>query len=512
MEYKLNRESLPACETVYDGCAEQPIDLDFSLPDYCPDIQKILKCQVTPSVTAQNLMGDRLEVEGTVTIRVLYLDASGENIRCCENNHPFTASIAIRQPADNAVAFTKTRVEYVNCRATSPRRLDIHGAFSVCARVIRQVQDEIVSRIEGDDIQQKTRTLDVSRSAGLAQQQFSVTEVLEIGGGKPPAETIVRSGVTASVQDFKVVSNKLILRGEAILRVLYSPGIDSPALEAMEYEIPFSQMIDCAGVTEECTCDVALDVMNYRVEAKSDSSGENTLLETEIKLMATACAWQDAQITAVTDAYSTQYELSADYRQRAFERLSGILSDTSAQKYTMEFDSSGVSRIIDLWNEVSTVAAEIQDKQISYKGRLNVCLLALTAEGKPFYQERMFDYAFARDYAGGSAAVRCDPRVSVQDVSYRITGAASLEVKVELRLASSVFEQASCRAVADISADEEHPREKDTSAALTIYYADPSESLWDIARMYCTSADAIREENGLAEDFIPENGMLLIPM
>ena len=108
--------------------------------------------------------------------------------------------------------------------------------------------------------------------------------------------------------------------------------------------------------------------------------------------------------------------------------------------------------------------------------------------------------------------MRCDPRVSVQDVSYRITGAASLEVKVELRLASSVFEQASCRAVADISADEEHPREKDTSAALTIYYADASESLWDIARMYCTSADAIREENGLAEDFIPENGMLLIPM
>lgn len=90
MEYKLNRESLPACETVYDGCAEQPIDLDFSLPDYCPDIQKILKCQVTPSVTAQNLMGDRLEVEGTVTIRVLYLDASGKTYGA--------AKITIRSP------------------------------------------------------------------------------------------------------------------------------------------------------------------------------------------------------------------------------------------------------------------------------------------------------------------------------------------------------------------------------------------------------------------------------
>ncbi len=512
MEYKLNRESLPTCETVYDGCVEQPIDLDFSLPDYCPDIQKILKCQVTPLITAQNLVGDRLEVEGVATLRVLYLDTAAETIRCSENSHPFSVSIALRQSADNAISFTRARVEYVNCRATSPRRLDVHGAFSVCAKVIRQTQEEVVSRIEGSDIEQKTVTLDVSRSAGLAQQQFSVTEVLEIGGGKPPAETVVRNGVTACVQDFKIVSNKLILRGEAVLRVLYSPGIDSPALEAMEYEIPFSQMIDCAGVTEECVCDVSLEVMNCKVDIKSDSSGENTLLETEIKLMATARAWQDAQITTVTDAYSTQYELSADYRQRAFERLTGILSDTCTQKYTMEFDGGGVSKIIDLWNEISTVSAEIQNRQISYKGRLNVCLLALDSEGKPFYQERMFDYMFSRDYSGSCASARCEPRVLLQELSYRITGAASVEIKADIKLGAAVFEQTSCRAVSDISADEEHPREKDTSAALTIYYADPGESLWDIARVYCTSADAIREENGLAEDFIPENGMLLIPM
>ena len=44
----LNREVLSASEAVYDGCQEQPIDLDISLPDYCPDIQRVLKCQVNP--------------------------------------------------------------------------------------------------------------------------------------------------------------------------------------------------------------------------------------------------------------------------------------------------------------------------------------------------------------------------------------------------------------------------------------------------------------------------------
>lgn len=48
MDYMLNREALAAGEVLYDGSQEQPVDLDISLPDYCPDIQRILKCQVYP--------------------------------------------------------------------------------------------------------------------------------------------------------------------------------------------------------------------------------------------------------------------------------------------------------------------------------------------------------------------------------------------------------------------------------------------------------------------------------
>ena len=40
----------------------------------------------------------------------------------------------MKKTLDNPIAFVKAKVEYVNCRATSPRKLDIHGAFSVCAK------------------------------------------------------------------------------------------------------------------------------------------------------------------------------------------------------------------------------------------------------------------------------------------------------------------------------------------------------------------------------------------
>lgn len=512
MDYKLNREALTSAEVIFDGCQEQPIDLDFSLPDYCPDIQRILKCQVYPSISNRNLMGDRLEVEGSATVRVLYLDANSNCIRCCENTHAFSTSIALRQPADNAIAFAKTRVEYINCRATSPRRLDIHGAFSVCAKVLQQAENDYVCGIEGDDIQQRKKVLPASKVAGFSQQQFSISEVLEISDGKPPAETIIRSGLTATVQDFKIVANKLIVKGEASLRLLYSPGIDSSEPEAMEYLIPYSQMLDCNGVTEECTCEISMDVMNFDVDVKSDSSGENTLLELEAKMMASVVAYEDSEVTVVTDAYSTQFELSMDYKTKSMDTLMGIITDAVTQKSNFDLGDAGISKVIDIWNEISTVGAELENSQIIYKGKMNVCLLAVNIEGNPFYLERMVDFSCAHDWTKRGSQIRCDANVQVVNISYRITGATSIEVKSELKLTTSVYQQNSFKVLTDVTGDEDRPKMKDVSAALTIYYADAGESIWDIARNYCTSVDAIKAENDLTEETIEDRGMLLIPM
>ena len=58
MEYHLRTEVLQGTEVVFDGCQEQPVDLTLSLPDYCPDIQRILKCQIYPCITSKSIVGD----------------------------------------------------------------------------------------------------------------------------------------------------------------------------------------------------------------------------------------------------------------------------------------------------------------------------------------------------------------------------------------------------------------------------------------------------------------------
>ena len=163
---------IPVCETILDTSAEQPIDLDFSLPDYCPDIQKILKCQIYPTITEQTI-SDRLDVEGEVLVKLLYLDSGKKAVRCCEYASPFSTSIALKKAPENpssVVTYLNTKVDYVNCRAVSPRKLDIHGAFSIQARAVSTVMQSIVSSIEEEDIQQKVSKVTLSRASSMTQQ------------------------------------------------------------------------------------------------------------------------------------------------------------------------------------------------------------------------------------------------------------------------------------------------------------------------------------------------------
>ena len=73
--------------------------------------------------------------------------------------------------------------------------------------------------------------------------------------------------------------------------------------------------------------------------------------------------------------------------------------------------------------------------------------------------------------AKGEGPILCDAEGLVTGISYRIS-ASELEIKVELRLTAAVFCQQACRFIENLTADENKPREQDSSAALSLYYAE----------------------------------------
>ena len=90
MRMETNTERYEGFEQIFDGVQECPVDTEYTLPDYCADIQKILKCIVTPEVTSVSAAGDSLTIDGCASMHVLYLDAKGGCVRGFDTKKEFT--------------------------------------------------------------------------------------------------------------------------------------------------------------------------------------------------------------------------------------------------------------------------------------------------------------------------------------------------------------------------------------------------------------------------------------
>lgn len=512
MEYNISKKLTALRETLFEGCQEQPVDLDFNLPDYCPDVQKILKCQVCPRITSRNISADRLDVDGVAIVKLLYIDAVKMCVRCCEHSLPFSNSFNLKSSPQDAVVFTKTKIDYVNCRALSPRRFDVHGAFSICAKVVGKENHEIVTGVEQSDIEEKKKTIIVGNVTGIGQEQFSIEEVMELNPGKPEIESIVRTDVSVSVNDYKTVANKLVVKGEATVRVLYVSDLDQGSLETIEYSIPVSQIVDVDGIDDDCVCDVSLEVLNYDIKTQADGSGEDNLLALELKLVATAIACANSEVSILTDAYSRTYDTDLEYKQITIPKLAECIDEVCISKETLEIESKNVSQVIDIWSDIASINAKLEDENIVFTGKFNACILAYNGDNQTFYVERMIDFTHSIPWTDKSQSIDCKPNICILSMSYRITGSGDLEIRTEIKINAPVYEMNVHKFINGIYINEDKLRKKDSGAALTIYYADQGEDLWDIAREYCTSVDAIKSENELDSEILKDRKMLLIPM
>ena len=510
MDFKLTQETAFMKKVVYEGNVEQGVDVDVTLPDYCADILRILKCYVVPQITGHQVSGDRLLIDGTVVVRFLYVDDNAKTVRSYEHVSPFSKSLELNGLPDNPSVRINTKVEYVNCRAVNPRRLDLHGAFTMSIKVMSRQKEDFITEASGADIQLKRRDMVISNVIGDIQRQFVVSEVLDLGDTKPPVLQIIRTNGIAVVNEHKVIKNKLLIKGELMIKTLYSTDKDNGKLEMMEHTIPVSQIIDMEGINDDCCCDIRLDVLTLEVIPKTDSSGDMRLLDCNARLCAAVGASRNITIPVITDAYSLKYDLSAEYKTISNERISDSFTETFLCKKKLDLSATGVSEVSDIWCNNIVNRSDYNEGKLAISGNITICMLLTDGSGKLTYAERQIDFEYEQVLKESIENIKCDANVRAIAADYSISDTSSVDVRIELKIDGTVISVESEKIISAIEINEKTERKADYPP-LVIYFADSGESIWQIARKYNTTVGAIMEENGIKTETVEEKRMILIP-
>ena len=114
MEQKVLKTQVFTNDIIFNESAELPVDVDFMLPDYCPDIVKILKCRAQPMLVSKNVNGGAVGLDGTVAITLLYSDADNK-ICSYEHQFPFSKTFETGCDCNGANLSCKMKGGYPRC-------------------------------------------------------------------------------------------------------------------------------------------------------------------------------------------------------------------------------------------------------------------------------------------------------------------------------------------------------------------------------------------------------------
>lgn len=515
MDFKVNRESIPLSETIFSGTQEQSVEMEYILPDYFPDIFKIVKCRVIPRISSKNISNDKVVYEITADIKVLYQNEQSSMIHCINQRLSYTKTIDFNRQCMNPDVMLIPKLDYVNCRAVNQRRLDIRGAVSIKADVTCIKNQEMICDAFGMNIQLKKIPVQYVAKKIIAEKSLSINEELELNSAKPSVTGIIRNDVTISNGERKIIANKLVAKGEAVIDILYTYENDSGnGMETMQYTIPYSQIVDAEGIDESFECIIKPEVSMCDISVSADSKGENRIFRCDIMLNICCYAYKTALADIVSDAYSTVYPCEYELSPLRSEKMPVVIEEIHQSRTTAEYSDGSIDSVYDVWCSAGNVNTKIipENHEIFITGTAQYTVMAKNSDGAVIFIEK--DEIFEHTMHYDDITVNSSVIVDIKPVlcSYTLSSDDKISLKSDLRITAEIRNMDIFDAVINIMPDDSSKKVRDGDYALKLYYGIENEEIWSIAKKYSTSVSAIMEENDLECDRLKQNGMILIPI
>ena len=509
MEQKCLKTSVYLNDTVYSDSAEQAIDVDFTLPDYCPDISKIFKCRAVPRISSKGIEGKNITVEGSVCITILYADKE-ENLCSYEYMYPFVKNLEMPNECVGANLCCKYKCEYINCRAVTGRKVDIHGAVGIYIKVFKRKCADVISDYDDMNIELRRGVAPATVPMGYAEKYLMVEEEIRIGQSQPIIKNILRYDANTCIKETKVINDKAVVKGELAVSILYCPeGGGNP--QSVKTVIPFSQIVDVEGITEICRCDTKSDIAFLEVKPRISGSSETKCFSLTAKILLTCEAFCGNDIAVVLDAFSRKYHTEIVRNKVNFEKITSNISEVYHCKKKIELEEN-IASVVDLWCNIQSCTTKFENCNMVICGTLVAGMILCNENDNALYYEKPIDFEYKYPVNCELGIPHSEPQLEIISCAYTITSSNCIEIRIELGINAAIYEKREMSLIADMSLDETRLLERKGKSALTVYFPCGNECVWDIARIYNASVDEIMRINNLESEELIAGKMILVPV
>lgn len=471
--------------SVCDKRMSKEISADFTLPDYQPEIKRLLRIGAEVLTPECSFGINDCEISGNIDYYVIYLGA--DNQMYCA---PLSSEYRMTLPLDDSMGLfydgdASVGCEFVSGRVTAKRKISIRSKLCATASIFNNIALENEFAAGADP--SYTERLDGEVDAGIIGR--GVSEMIRVGDELIPDTRngeirVVCAEGKVGMGEVSAQNSEVNCKGDVYLKlIMCAESGDMPY--TVTRKIPFSAQVSIPASVTSASASASGKVNELSVTV------EDGRISIDIGIVVNARVGYNKGIAYTKDMYSTLCHTECDYFSPDVLVAKGGFNTNLSFGETRSLEELKISpdlSLVDISADASVESTEISDGKARIFGNVKYTLL-LCRDGEYTPTELEFPFIYTTDVKEGTTKVVCD--CTAVNSRGRIDG-ERIAMDSEIYINGMLYGEEKINALSAMHFGE---LVKKDNGSIVVCYPARSDSLWSVGKRYHTTAEKLISDN-----------------
>ncbi len=508
--------NLPVYEKTTSEKAEIRLSSEDSIPEYLPNMARIVKVNVYACTAEKTAEENALTVSVHITYSVLYVSDFHDRMKCAVFTDTGTHTFPIKGLGAilSGGGFADVSVCPVlgTAQNTGTRRLKLSSVIRLQCEVVSKRCAELFCPSEAEELKLLEKQVTVLDVTETSESDLHVTGTIPLDGEMPGADEVVYTDASLCVQSCEVRDGMLRVSGQALVNCMFLAGENPEGTEyiSLTKELPFSGETPVATEDAPPLCAARLCIGSVSGESVRDSYGDGRGIAVDITAKMTARLYGSVGCRVVEDVFCLCHDCTCEVREQSYDTLSGMITESAEITERVRTELGSITKLLFATPVSCSVGLEVSEGKTWAVGRVELSLTGTSDLGAPASAVCSVPYRFRLSGTAETDKPKYDAALYVCHVECTIENG---EVKCTLGLLcrAVLYRCASALSVTALSIDEQNEVRRSRSEYI-IYYPDSADTVWSVAKKYRIPPEALVRANSLMEaESLSERRNLIIP-
>ena len=485
------------------------VEQDILVPDSKPDVMKVIMVNATPYILNKEIQNDKVKIDGKINYFIIYKTSNDIlNTRGLYMSYPFTANIPIKDINKDMNLYMKIDIGNIIYSLPNERKIQVKSEVICSYEYSNNMKLDIIENFyDKYNIQTKKKTCKCMNYLLEKNSIIASREEVLLANDNQNFYEILNIHSRIQNTDYKESYNKIMVKGDIALDILYLSEENNSTINKMPLEIPFSGMIELDNINDKSKFDIDYNIKDLSIRCNLENI-TSKMMEVDYQIEVCVKMYEEEEISYVEDFYSQTNEIKADFKKIS-PLASKVLSSKSLDiKENVNNVLDNNYKILDYSILLNNLHSKENNGVIVIDGNVKVDMLLQNIdtgeiENKNF--EVLINESISNEKINNNNSI--DIELCVEKTNILLSGR---DIEIKMRINIKIAEDSKL----DINYTEQLEMLDectDNLNSMYIYMVKSNDTLWSIAKKYKTTENNIMQINSLSDiNTINENQKLLI--